>query len=252
MSIGEPSGEVATVESRLRVQGHPIQPMLVTFPFGLFVCAAVFDLTDVLGGPVFLGEVGYLTVGAALVAAALAAIAGMVDLWDTPNDSVRRIAVRFNLVNAAMAALFVLACLVRARAPDRGANGGILVVELLALVIGAIGVRLGVILMRSFDHGRGEAGSLDTLETMRDSAPGRSGQAPGRSRLTLDGRGRPASGHSRPASDGHDRPASGGGDPARPGPARAAPGQDRAARRAVPSPRPHREARARPGPVSSA
>ncbi|MEK8105117.1 DUF2231 domain-containing protein [Micromonospora sp. M12] len=35
--------------------------MLVTFPLGLFVSATVFDLTDVLGGPAFLGEVGYWT-----------------------------------------------------------------------------------------------------------------------------------------------------------------------------------------------
>lgn len=70
------------MESRLRVQGHPIQPMLVTFPFGLFVSAVLFDLADVAGGPAFLGEVGYWTAVAALVAAALAGVAGMVDLWD--------------------------------------------------------------------------------------------------------------------------------------------------------------------------
>lgn len=39
------------MQSRLRVQGQPIQPMLVTFPLGLFVSATVFDLTDVIGGP---------------------------------------------------------------------------------------------------------------------------------------------------------------------------------------------------------
>ncbi|MGK5677354.1 DUF2231 domain-containing protein, partial [Micromonospora sp. URMC 106] len=104
------------MQSRLRVQGHPIQPMLVTFPFGLFVSATVFDLTDVLGGPAFLGEVGYWTSVAALFAAALAAVAGMIDLWDVPGGRTRRTAVTFNLVNVAMAALFLVACLVRADA----------------------------------------------------------------------------------------------------------------------------------------
>ncbi|MFD0787629.1 DUF2231 domain-containing protein, partial [Micromonospora azadirachtae] len=61
------------MQSRLRVQGHPIQPMLVTFPYGLFVSAVIFDLADVLGGPVFLGEVGYWSAVAALAADALAA-----------------------------------------------------------------------------------------------------------------------------------------------------------------------------------
>ena len=152
------------MESRLRVQGHPIQPMLVTFPFGLFVSATVFDLTDVLGGPAFLGEVGYWTSVAALVAAALTTVAGMVDLWDSPGDATRRTAVTFNLVNAAMAGLFLVTCLIRADAPQRGANAVLLATEMVALTVGAIGVRLGARLMRQFDsRRRAEAGTFDVL-----------------------------------------------------------------------------------------
>ena len=151
------------MQSRLRVQGHPIQPMLVTFPFGLFVSATVFDLADVAGGPVFLGEVGYWTGVAALVAAALTAVAGMVDLWDVPGDRTRRTAIAFNLVNAAMAGMFLVACLVRAHSPQRGASVAILLTELVALAVGGVGVRLGARLMRQFDAGRAETGSLDAL-----------------------------------------------------------------------------------------
>ncbi|PZF98987.1 DUF2231 domain-containing protein [Micromonospora deserti] len=151
------------MQSRLRVQGHPIQPMLVTFPFGLFVSATVFDLTDVVGGPTFLGEVGYWTAVAALVAAALAAVAGMIDLWDVPRGRTRRTAVTFNLVNVAMAALFLVACLVRADAPQRGTNVVLLLTELVALAVGAVGVRLGARLMRQFEAGRAEATTFDAL-----------------------------------------------------------------------------------------
>ena len=152
------------MESRLRVQGHPIQPMLVTFPFGLFVSAVVFDLTDVSGGPAFLGEVGYWTAVAALLAAALTTVAGMVDLWDSPGDATRRTAVTFHLVNAVMAGLFLVACLIRADAPQRGATAGLLATELLALAVGALGVRLGARLIRQFDAGsRAEVSTLDVL-----------------------------------------------------------------------------------------
>ncbi|MCX4390421.1 DUF2231 domain-containing protein [Micromonospora peucetia] len=158
------------MQSRLRVQGHPIQPMLVTFPFGLFVSATVFDLTDVLGGPAFLGEVGYWTSVAALVAAAMAAVAGMIDLWDVPVDRTRRTAITFNLVNVAMAALFLIACLVRADAPQRGASVVLLLTELVALAIGAVGVSLGVRLVRRFDAGRrAEATTFDALTGVPDA-----------------------------------------------------------------------------------
>ncbi|MEU5940115.1 hypothetical protein ABZ807_13160 [Micromonospora sp. NPDC047548] len=96
------------MESRLRVQGHPIQPMLVTFPFGLFVSAAVF--------------------------------------------------------NAGMAALFLLACLIRADAPQRGATGVLVVTELVALAVGAVGVRLGARLMREFDTARREPSGFEALD----------------------------------------------------------------------------------------
>ncbi|SIM66793.1 DUF2231 domain-containing protein [Micromonospora cremea] len=152
------------MQSRLRVQGHPIQPMLVTFPLGLFASATIFDLTDVAGGPAFLGEVGYWTGVAALAAAALTAIAGMVDLWDVPGDRTRRTAIAFNLVNAAMAGMFLLTCLIRAQAPQRGASAAILVTELVALAVGGVGVRLGARLMRQFDgRRRTEAGTFDAL-----------------------------------------------------------------------------------------
>ncbi|MGC5310915.1 DUF2231 domain-containing protein [Micromonospora zamorensis] len=153
------------MQSRLRVQGHPIQPMLVTFPLGLFVSATVFDFTDVAGGPAFLGEVGYWTGVAALVAAALTAVAGMIDLWDVPVDRTRRTAVAFNLVNAVMAGLFLLTCLVRSQSPEHGASAAILITELVALAAGGIGVHLGARLMRQFDSGRTETGGLDALAT---------------------------------------------------------------------------------------
>ncbi|MDZ5446150.1 DUF2231 domain-containing protein [Micromonospora sp. 4G57] len=157
------------MESRLRVQGHPIQPMLLTFPFGLFVSAAVFDLADVAGGPAFLGEVGYWSAVAALVAAALTTVAGMVDLWDVRADRTRRTAITFNLVNAAMAGLFLLACLIRAQSPERGATGVLLATELVALVVGAVGVRLGARLMRQFDRGRVEPSGFEALSPVTGS-----------------------------------------------------------------------------------
>ncbi|MFC4147786.1 DUF2231 domain-containing protein, partial [Micromonospora mangrovi] len=157
------------MESRLRVQGNPIQPMLVMFPFGLFVSAAVFDLVDVVGGPAFLGEVGYWTAAAALTAAALTTVAGMVDLWDVRAGRTRRTAVTFNLVNAVMAALFLLACLIRADSPQRGATGALLATELVALAVGGFGVALGTRLMRQFDRSPVEASGFEALHGVAGS-----------------------------------------------------------------------------------
>src|ERR1700754_2188249 len=72
------------VDTRLRISGHPIQPVLMTFPVGLFVCAVVFDVGRLVGAPTIVGEVGYWTAVAGLVATALTMVAGLIDLWDVP------------------------------------------------------------------------------------------------------------------------------------------------------------------------
>jgi len=160
--MSEP-GEGRLMQSRLRVHGHPIQPMLVTFPFGLFVSATAFDLTDLLGGPAILGLVGYWTTVAALVAAGLTIVAGLADLWDAPGDGTWRTALTFNLVTAGVAVLFVFACLIRSGTPEHGATGGLLAVELVGLALGSVGVRLGGILVRRFDPPTREPQGLDAL-----------------------------------------------------------------------------------------
>jgi uncharacterized membrane protein len=151
------------MDSRLRVHGHPIQPMVVTLPYGLFFSAVVFDLATLVGGPAFLGEVGYWTAVAALVAAGLATLAGLVDLWDVPAGGTRRTAITFNLVNVGMAGLFLLACLVRAAGPQRGVTGTLFAVEVAALALGGVGVWLGSRLVRRFESPRGEVSSVGAL-----------------------------------------------------------------------------------------
>ncbi|MEV1288537.1 DUF2231 domain-containing protein [Micromonospora sp. NPDC049679] len=142
------------MESRLSVSGHPIQPMLVTFPVGLFVSAVLLDVGALAGGSVFslLGDVAYWSIIAGLGAAALTALAGMVDLWDRPIRGPRRTLAAFNLATVGMAALFVLVCLARAGAPHHVTSGALLVVEFAALVVGGIGVRLGTRLVREMDE----------------------------------------------------------------------------------------------------
>ncbi|GAB3146035.1 hypothetical protein GCM10027290_26990 [Micromonospora sonneratiae] len=168
------------MESRLRVQGHPIQPILVTCPFGLYVCATVFDLTDVLGGPGILGEVGYWTVVAALISSVLTVTAGMVDLWDVPANRTRRTVIAFNLLNAVMAVLFVFVCLARTGGSEPGVTGGLLVAEMIGLLIGAVGVWLGVTLVRQFDRNPGEAATFDALESASGTVPEGFGRPPRR------------------------------------------------------------------------
>ncbi|MDG4826507.1 DUF2231 domain-containing protein [Asanoa sp. WMMD1127] len=138
------------MDTRLRISGHPIQPVLMTFPVGLFVCAVVFDVGRLVGAPSIVGEVGYWTAVAGLVATALTMVAGMIDLWDVPAGPVRRDVITFNAVNAAMAGIFLVVCLMRAGSGHPLASVPMVIMEILALGVGVLGIRLGAGLMRRF------------------------------------------------------------------------------------------------------
>ena len=140
------------VQTRLRISGHPVQPVLLTVPAGLFACAVLFDLARVFGSPRLVGEAGYWTAIAGLVAAVLTLVAGLVELWDVPENSpVRRPVMTLLRVNGAMTGLFLLVCVMRAAPSERATNGGLVAVEALALLVGGLGVALGAQFMRRVD-----------------------------------------------------------------------------------------------------
>jgi uncharacterized membrane protein len=129
------------MESRLRVAGHPIHPVLVMFPLGLFAMAVIFDAANLLGGPAILGEVAYWNVCGGLVGGILVALAGAVDMTFIPHGTpAKRAGVMHGLINMGVLLLFAVILMVRVGSGDRSAGGGLFVVELIALggaVVGA-------------------------------------------------------------------------------------------------------------------
>jgi hypothetical protein len=88
--------------------------------------------------------------------------------------------VTFNLLNASVAVLFVVGCLLRSGVPDHGATGALVVVELLGLLVGAVGVRLGGSLVRQFDQRNAEPTSFEGFGPPSSSVAGGFGRRPSR------------------------------------------------------------------------
>jgi uncharacterized membrane protein len=122
------------MDSRLRIAGQAVQPVLVMFPLGLFSMAVLFDLADLLGAPQIIGQLAYWNICAGLVGGILAALAGAVDMMMTRAGSqAKRAGVLQGLMNMGVLILFAVLLMLRMRTPDRVVGGGLFVVELLAL-----------------------------------------------------------------------------------------------------------------------
>jgi uncharacterized membrane protein len=151
------------MDGRLQVCGHWIQPVLVPLPVGLFACATVFDLADLWAAPALVGTLGYWTAVAGLTAAATVTAVGMVDLWDVPRCPTRRTVLRVHGITVVAALLVVLGCLIRAQVADRGATAGVVIMQIVAVAIGAVAVRLGVRLAREVAPAPTEATTFDVF-----------------------------------------------------------------------------------------
>jgi uncharacterized membrane protein len=131
------------MESRLRIAGQAVQPILVMFPLGLFAMAVIFDVADLLGAPAILGALAYWNVVAGLIGGVLAALAGAIDLIFVRRPDAKRIGVLRSLLNMAVLILFAVILMVRMGAHDKQAGVGLLLVELVALAIAGFGVWFG-------------------------------------------------------------------------------------------------------------
>jgi uncharacterized membrane protein len=135
---------MTNMESRLRIAGHPVHPVLVMFPVGLFATAVMFDAGDLLGGPALLGEVAYWNVGAAIAGGLFAAIAYTVDVMFIRNGTqAKRAGVLSGLMGFGVLLLFMVILLVRMGSADRSAGGGLFAVELIALAAAVSAAYLG-------------------------------------------------------------------------------------------------------------
>lgn len=140
-----PGGYPTGMESRVRALGHPVHPMLVVFPLGLFVTAAVFDLIDVAGGPAAFGEAAFYNIGAGIVGAVLAAVTGLADWTRIPGGTrAKRIGLLHAIGNSTALVVFVIVFLYRwGQADDHRIGGGLLVVELLAVAVAGVAAWFG-------------------------------------------------------------------------------------------------------------
>ncbi|GAA2706967.1 DUF2231 domain-containing protein [Micromonospora olivasterospora] len=159
------------MESRLKVLGHPVHPMLIPFPVGLLVTAVIFDVIDALGGPKFLGEVAYWNILVGLIGGLLAAGAGAFDLLAIPTGTrAKRVALSHAAANLAVILLFAAVWVVRLNSEYRTAGGALIAIEVVALAILGASAWLGGELVDRLGVGVNREANLDAPSSLRPPA----------------------------------------------------------------------------------
>jgi uncharacterized membrane protein len=100
--------EEVFMASRASIAGHPIHPMLVSIPIGLFVFSLVADIAARFGWGEAWPAVALYCMGGGIVGALLAAIFGFVDLMSITDEKVKRIGLSHMAINLVVVTLYVV------------------------------------------------------------------------------------------------------------------------------------------------
>ncbi len=102
-----------TREPLARLGRHPIHPMFVVFPIGLWIFGLIMYIITLAGGGPNWDIIAWYCIGGGIIGAALAAVFGFVDLLGLPASPARNIAIWHMCFNVVSLGLFVAAFALR-------------------------------------------------------------------------------------------------------------------------------------------
>jgi uncharacterized membrane protein len=91
------------------ISGHPIHPMLITIPVGLFIFSLVCDLCSMRSAdPATWALVAFYTMVGGFVGALVAAIPGLIDLLSLQDAAIKKTAITHMSINLIVVALYAI------------------------------------------------------------------------------------------------------------------------------------------------
>lgn len=97
---------------------HPIHPMLVALPIGLWVFSLVCDIVRLSGGTQIWSAVAAYSIAGGIVGALLAAVPGFIDYLSIDEAEMKRIATNHLLLGLGAVVIFALDLWLRFRADE--------------------------------------------------------------------------------------------------------------------------------------
>jgi uncharacterized membrane protein len=163
------------MESKAKLFGHPIHPMLIVLPLGLFLMAVFSDIAYLATGNPTFAAVSYWDIGAGIAGGLLAAIFGLIDWWAIPSGTrAKSIGLYHGVSNVIVVVLFLISCLMRNRVEGYLPSTTASVLIFAGIVVGAVAGWLGGELVDRLGVGVDEGAHLDAPNSM-SGRPARSG-----------------------------------------------------------------------------
>jgi uncharacterized membrane protein len=134
------------MESKAKILGHPIHPILIVFPLGLLATAVIFDIVGLVSHDPRWAEFATYLTAAGVVGGLLAAVPGTIDWLAIPRGTrAKRVGLVHGVGNVIVVGLFLVNWLLRRETPAAPPTGSVaagLIGLGIALVTGWLGGEL--------------------------------------------------------------------------------------------------------------
>jgi len=132
------------MESRVKILGHPIHPLLIVLPLGLLSMAVIFDILHLFTGNNAFSIVAYWNIVAGLITGLLAAIFGLLDWLAIPSGTrAKAVGAMHGGGNVVVVLLFAISWWMRRGNPDYVPDTLAFILSLAAFAIAGVTGWLG-------------------------------------------------------------------------------------------------------------
>jgi uncharacterized membrane protein len=160
------------MESRAKLLGHPIHPMLIVLPLGLFIGAVVFDGIALWRGSATMAAVGYWNIAGGILGGLLAAVFGLIDWLAIPEGTrAKRIGLMHAASNVVAIVCFAAAWWMRYNGSSLFQTKGLYSLEVIGLLLGALGGWLGGELVDRLGVGVDSGANLNAPNSIKVKHP---------------------------------------------------------------------------------
>lgn len=171
------------MESRAKLLGHAIHPMLIVFPLGLLATSLIFDILYYPTDNDALATAAFFMIAAGIIGGLVAAVFGLWDWLHIPEGTrAKQIGLLHGGGNVVVVLLFLISWLLRLRTPNHVANTFGFVLEIIAVGIALVTGWLGGELVEQLGVGVNPGANLNAPSSLSgtNAAPsyGQSPQTP--------------------------------------------------------------------------
>ncbi len=157
------------MNSRLKVAGHAVHPMLIPIPLGMFIGTPLFDLLYLITDDAQYATVSFFMIATGVVGGVLAIATGAIDYSGIPKGTrAKRVATVHAIGNDIVVALFALSWLLRHGPHDHQPSALAVTLTFVGAALSALTGWLGGELVERLGVGVDDDAHLDAGSSLKD------------------------------------------------------------------------------------